>query len=98
MSDPIPDVAEKLRTLRQQADPVSEARQEDLVPGGTVVGKMGGVLLWADTPEEADRAREMIDLLADAIKPSDEGEMDLSDNGAGVLTGTRQSWWQRIFR
>jgi len=77
---------------------VSGSRQENLVPGGTLVGKMGGVLLWADTPEGADRAREMIDLLADASKSSDEEDASLPDNGAGVPTAPRQSWWQRIFR
>ena len=73
----------------------------DLVPGATLVGKMGGVLLWADTPDEADRARHMIDLLAASQKDPDENtlaEEVAPTNGVVVPVGNRQSWWQRLFR
>lgn len=47
--------------------------REDLVPGATLVGSLGGVYLWADTPAQADDARTILDKLAaqsDAPKKS----------------------------
>tara|TARA_B100001939_G_scaffold316628_1_gene302680 strand:- start:602 stop:988 length:387 start_codon:yes stop_codon:yes gene_type:complete len=51
-----PDVAALMWVLEQQ--------EEELVPGATLVGSLGGVFLWADTPEQATKAREILDRLA----------------------------------
>ena len=53
-----PDVAALMWVLE------TETTQEDLVPGSTLVGSLGGVFLWADTPEQATKAREILDKLA----------------------------------
>ena len=76
------------------------ARPEDWVPGATLVGKMGGISLWADTPEEAGQAREMIDLLAAAQRSAtdSQGSPESPSNGSGIPSAAPQTWWQRWFR
>lgn len=55
-----PDVAALLWVL--------DARDSNpLVPGGTLVGRMDGVVLWADTESEADHARSAIDQLVASV-------------------------------
>ena len=53
-----PDVAALMWVLD------AETAQEDLVPGSTLVGSLAGVFLWADTPEQATKARDILDKLA----------------------------------
>lgn len=59
-----PDVAALMWVLEDQPD--------GLIVGGSLVGRMGGVLLWADSEEEAEVARSMIDrIVEEATKPRD---------------------------
>ena len=53
-----PDVAALMWVLNEETEP------EDFVPGATLVGSLGGVFLWADTPEKAAKARSILDSLA----------------------------------
>ena len=54
-----PDVAALMWALGDQPD-------QPLVVNGSLVGRMGGVMLWADSDEDADLARSMIDKIVDA--------------------------------
>ena len=72
-----PDVAALMWVLSED-DPVNGG----LVPGATLVGSLDDVLLWADTPEEAGRAREVLDALAEKA-------------GEGVQ---KTSWWKGLFK
>ena len=72
-----PDVAALMWVLE---DPPDQA----LAVNGTMVGAMGGVMLWADSDDEADAARAMIDKIVDAAV--------VSNPPAPV----KQSWWQRL--
>ena len=54
-----PDVAALMWVLQEQPD-------QPLVVNGSLVGRMGGVMLWADSDEDADLARSMIDKIVDA--------------------------------
>jgi len=73
-----PDVAALMWVLEDQPD-------QALAVNGTMVGAMGGVMLWADSDDEADAARSMIDKIVDAAV--------VSNTPAPV----KQSWWQRLF-
>jgi len=39
--------------------------EDSLVTGATLVGSLGGVFLWADTAEQAEQARYILDQLAE---------------------------------
>ena len=54
-----PDVAALMWALGEQPD-------QPLVVNGSLVGRMGGVMLWADSDEGADVARAMIDKIVGA--------------------------------
>jgi hypothetical protein len=54
-----PDVAALMWVLEAQPD-------QPLMPNGSLVGRMGGVMLWADSEEDADLARSMIDKIVEA--------------------------------
>ena len=76
-----PDVAALMWVLGDQSD-------QDLLPyEQALVGRMGGVLLWADSEEGADVAREMIDKIVEAAtreqEPSD--PMNLQDDKGRTL-------------
>lgn len=61
-----PDVAALIWVLREQPD-------QALVPNGSLVGKVGGVSIWADTEEQAILARNLIDhVFAEATKTQPE--------------------------
>jgi len=49
---------------------VVDPEDTSFVPGATLVGSMDGVLLWADTEEEASHARELLDSLAEVASQS----------------------------
>ena len=74
-----PDVAALMWVLEDQPD-------QALAVNGTLVGSMGGVMLWADTDDDADRARAMIDKIVDTAVQSSEDDPP------------QKSWWQRLFR
>jgi hypothetical protein len=99
-----PDVAALLWILNGRPD-------EPLVPNGSLVGSLGGVMLWADGEAEAVTARALLDrvfeeLLKPRIKPNtlvvggpdSSFELPLS-NGALPAQGqpVAQSWWKRWF-
>jgi len=61
-----PDVAALMWVLKDQPEQV-------LVPNGSLVGKIGGVPLWADTEEQAILARDLIDhVFSEATKTQPE--------------------------
>jgi hypothetical protein len=78
-----PDVAALMWVLNERLD-------EPLVAGGTMVGAMGGVVLWADTEEDAVYAQSLIERVMDEA---------LGSPAALVphLEPIRKSWWNRIF-
>ena len=61
-----PDVATLMWVLTDSEDP-----RESLMPGATLVGSLGGVLIWADTPEEAAAAQATLDLLTSNIQQNE---------------------------
>lgn len=71
-----PDVAALLWVLEDRPD-------EPLAVNGTLVGSMGGILLWADTDEDAHNARDLIERLA--------------AEAAGPPSRATKSLWERIF-
>lgn len=54
-----PDVAALMWVLGEQPD-------QPLAANGSLVGRMGGIMLWADSEDDADVARSMIDKIVDA--------------------------------
>jgi hypothetical protein len=58
-----PDVATLMWVLSESEDP-----RDSLMPGATLVGSLGGILIWADTPEEANEAQATLDLLTSNIQ------------------------------
>ena len=87
-----PDVAALVWVLEDQPD-------QALTVNGTLVGRMGGVILWADTDDEAERARIMIDQIVEAATLTKE-ERDA--HTCSVVLGLKppqpkKSWWQRLF-
>ena len=74
-----PDVAALMWVLDHRPD-------EPLAPNGSMVGAMGGVLLWADTDEDADYARELIEKV-----------MNQALNVSTHPDPVKKSWWERIF-
>jgi len=75
-----PDVAALMWVLEDQPD-------EPLAINGTLVGRIGGVMLWADTGDDADHARGLIDRIVEA-----------ATNAPTDLSGpvrVEKSWWQR---
>ncbi len=76
-----PDVAALMWVLQDQPD-------QALVVNGTMVGAMGGVTLWADTDNEAEYARDLIErVMAQALHPPAVQDPD----------PVKKSWWQRLF-
>lgn len=76
-----PDVAALLWVLGDNED---VRKTGDLIPNGTLVGSMGGVMLWADSDDKAAKARGLLDNLAKAASESQS-------------TATK-GWWARWFR
>lgn len=85
-----PDVAALMWVLDQQPE-------QALVVNGTLVGSMGGVLLWADTDDDAERARGMIDKIVDAATHEPEPSVVPALADGADLDPVKKSWWQRIF-
>ena len=90
-----PDVAALMWVLEDQPD-------DGFVVDGSLVGKMGGVMLWADSEEEASKARSMIDrIVEEATREPDPPSPDTSVVPVMVeetaLEPVRKSWWKRIF-
>jgi len=77
-----PDVAALMWVLQEQPD-------QPLVVNGSLVGRMGGVMIWADTDEDATRARTMIDRVVDAATREPEAPQ--------LPVPVKRSWWQRLF-
>ena len=78
-----PDVAALLWVL-------DERPEDSWAPNGSMVGSMGGVLLWADTDEEAGYARSLIErIMEEAVRNPSPPDPQ--------LPAVKQSWWQRIF-
>jgi hypothetical protein len=77
-----PDVAALMWVLQEQPD-------QPLVVNGSLVGRMGGVMLWADTDDDASRARTMIDRVVDAATREPEAPQ--------LPVPVKRSWWQRLF-
>lgn len=75
-----PDVAALMWALGDQPD-------QPLVVNGSLVGRMGGVMLWADSDEDADLARSMIDKIVDAAtrEPDPSEPMGLQTEDGGPL-------------
>lgn len=83
-----PDVAALMWVLGGQPD-------QPLVVNGSLVGRMGGVMLWADSAEDADLARSMIDKVVDAAtrepepsEPSEPLTLQTEDGRTLVESGT----------
>lgn len=76
-----PDVAALMWVLEDQPD-------QALVVNGTLVGSMGGVMLWADSGDEADTARGMIDQIVGGLVPSEPQT---------TTEHPQKSWWRRLF-
>jgi hypothetical protein len=72
-----PDVAALMWVLEDQPD-------QPLVINGTLVGRIGGVMIWADTNEDADHARCLIDRIVDA-----------ATSPTTLPEPIQKSWWQR---
>ncbi len=78
-----PDVAALMWVLGEQPG-------QPLVVNGSLVGRMGGVMLWADSDEDADLARSMIDKVVDAAtRESDPPESMTPHRRTLVESGTR---------
>jgi|TARA_R110000824_G_scaffold48399_25_gene136756 hypothetical protein len=54
-----PDVAALMWVLNESGE-----SEDTLVAGASLVGSLGGVFLWADTPEQATKVREILDSFA----------------------------------
>ena len=76
-----PDVAALMWVLEDQPD-------QALVVNGTLVGSMGGVMLWADSDADADTARGMIDQIVGGLVST--GPQPTTDH-------PQKSWWRRLF-
>lgn len=74
-----PDVAALMWALEEQPDCT-------LMVDSTLVGRMGGVLIWADDGEDASVARSLIDRIVEAAESKERS-----------LPVIRKSWWQRLF-
>ncbi len=101
-----PDVAALMWALGEQPD-------QPLVVNGSLVGRMGGVMLWADSDDDADLARSMIDKVVDAATREPEPlTLQTEDGRTSIESGTlvvpvlvdetalepvKKSWWQRLF-
>ena len=80
-----PDVAALMWVLEEQPD-------QALMVNGSLVGRMGGVMLWADSDDDAEQARALIDRVVD------EATRDRSlDEGPMLPAPVKKSWWQRLF-
>jgi hypothetical protein len=75
-----PDVAALMWVMGDQRP------DEPLAPNGSMVGAMGGVLLWADTDEDAHYARELIERV-----------MNQALTQTTHPDPVKKSWWERIF-
>ena len=72
---------------------VGDQQEHSLVVNGSLVGRMGGVMLWADSEEDANLAREMIDKIVDAAtrepNPPEPTTLQTEDGRTLVESGTR---------
>lgn len=66
MDAPIHEIAAKYPDLAALTWVVGEGPATDLLPGSTLVGSVKGVLLWADTEDEAESAKSEIASLVEA--------------------------------
>lgn len=86
-----PDVAALMWVLEDQPD-------QPLAPNGSLVGKMGGVMLWADTDEDALYVRDLIDRVMDKAtqtpEPQPQPEPQTPPPAEIII---KRSWWQRLF-
>ncbi len=62
-----PDVATLMWVLSD-----SDAPRDSLMPGATLVGSLGGVPIWADTPDEAHAAQANLDLLTSNVQQTED--------------------------
>ncbi len=85
-----PDVAALMWVLGDRPD-------QPLVPGGTMVGKLGGVVLWADTEEEANRVRSIIEKLVEASNNHPSPASPIHEMAPTEQVGAKKSFWQRLF-
>ena len=79
---PLHEIAQRFPDVAALLWVLAERDSEDLVPDGTLVGSLDGVFLWADTAEKADRARDVLDTLAEKT----------TENGT-----SKKSWWRGLF-
>lgn len=87
LSNPIHEIAKEFPDVAALMWVLGEHPDEPLAPNGTMVGSMGGVLLWADTDEDADYARELIErVMEEALR-----------DPSSMADPVKKSWWQRIF-
>ena len=75
-----PDVAALMWVLEDQPN-------HPLVVNGSLVGRMGGVMLWADSDDDAETARVLIDRVVDAA----------TRDHTQLPAPIKKSWWQRLF-
>ena len=66
MDAPVHEIAAKYPDLAALTWVVGEGPTTDLLPGSTLVGSVKGVLLWADTEDEAESAKTEIANLVEA--------------------------------
>lgn len=95
-----PDVAALMWALGDQPD-------QPLVVNGSLVGRMGGVMLWADSDGDAESARLMIDRLVEEATREPPASEDPPSDTSGhevepvesslMLEPVKKSWWQRLF-
>lgn len=79
---PLHEIAQRFPDVAALLWVLAERNSEDLIPDGTLVGSLDGVFLWADTEEKANRAREVLDSLAEHTP----------------VNGTsKKSWWRGLF-
>ena len=89
----IPEIAREFPDVAALLWVLDERSEQDLVVNGTLVGSMGGVMLWADTHDEAEEARVMIDRIVEAaLHPKEEVHSTVVDPDP-----VSRSWWQRLF-
>ena len=76
-----PDVPALMWVIQEQPD-------QPLAVNGTLVGRMGGVMLWADTDDDATHARQLIDRVIDAATRDSEPTLQLP-------APVKKTWWQK---
>ncbi len=85
-----PDVAALMWVLGDHPD-------QPLAVNGSLVGRMGGVMLWADSDEDAEIARGLIDRVIEVAARGSEPVIPPTEDGIVPLPPIKRSWWQRLF-